>query len=56
MRVDYLRIVDADTLKDLADVRSGALMAAAAWVGATRLIDNVVIGDVRIENVKIEPR
>jgi len=43
VRVDYLRIVDPSSLEDVTDVRGGALVAVAAWVGATRLIDNVVI-------------
>jgi len=42
-RLDYLRIVDPDTLEDLADVENGALVAVAAWIGPARLIDNVVI-------------
>ena len=44
VRLDYLRIVDPSLLEDVADVRGGALIAIAAWVGTTRLIDNVVIG------------
>ncbi|HEX4007760.1 MAG TPA: pantoate--beta-alanine ligase [Acidobacteriaceae bacterium] len=43
VRLDYLRIVDPDTLQDLPDVRHGALVAVAAWVGPARLIDNVLI-------------
>jgi pantoate--beta-alanine ligase len=43
VRVDYFRVVDPDTLEDVADVRSGALVALAAFVGATRLIDNVLL-------------
>jgi pantoate--beta-alanine ligase len=42
VRVDYLRAVDQDTLEDVADVRDGALVAVAAFAGATRLIDNIV--------------
>ena len=43
VRVDYCRVVDADTLEDVADVRKGALVAVAALVGSTRLIDNMLI-------------
>jgi pantoate--beta-alanine ligase len=43
IRVDYLRIVDPETLEDVADVSAGALVAVAAVVGPARLIDNVVI-------------
>jgi pantoate--beta-alanine ligase len=42
-RLDYLKIVDPDTLEDVADVSAGALIAVAAWIGTTRLIDNVLI-------------
>lgn len=41
--VDYAEIVDAQNLQPLSDVRSGALVAIAAWVGATRLIDNLLL-------------
>lgn len=44
VRVDYCRVVDPDTLEDVANVRGGALAAVAAFVGTTRLIDNVLIG------------
>lgn len=43
VRVDYLRVVNPDTLEDLADVRDGALVAVAAFVGTTRLIDNLLL-------------
>lgn len=42
-RLDYLRIVDPDTLEDLRDVSKGALVAIAAWIGPARLIDNILI-------------
>lgn len=42
-RLDYLRIVNSETLEDVRDVRGGALVAVAAWVGSTRLIDNALI-------------
>ena len=41
--VDYCRIVDPDTLEDVAEVHSGALAAVAARVGTTRLIDNLLL-------------
>jgi pantoate--beta-alanine ligase len=41
--VDYCRIVDPDTLEDVPDVRHGALVAVAARVGNTRLIDNLLV-------------
>lgn len=42
-RLDYLKIVDPDTLEDVSDVTESALIAIAAWIGSTRLIDNVLI-------------
>jgi pantoate--beta-alanine ligase len=43
VRVDYCAIVDPETLEDVGDVRQGALVAVAAHVGSTRLIDNVLL-------------
>jgi pantoate--beta-alanine ligase len=42
-RLDYFEIVNNDTLEPVADVSRGALVAVAAYVGQTRLIDNVVL-------------
>jgi pantoate--beta-alanine ligase len=43
VRLDYFEIVDPDNLDPLSDVGNGALVAVAAFIGATRLIDNVVL-------------
>jgi pantoate--beta-alanine ligase len=43
-RLDYLGIVDPETLEPVGDLKRGALVAVAAWVGATRLIDNIALG------------
>jgi pantoate--beta-alanine ligase len=42
IRVDYLAIVDANTLLPVTSVETGTLVAVAAYVGSTRLIDNFV--------------
>ncbi len=42
-KLDYLEIVNPDTLEPVADVSGGALVAVAALVGSTRLIDNVLL-------------
>jgi pantoate--beta-alanine ligase len=42
-RLDYFAIVDRDTLEPVARVSAGTLVAIAAWVGKTRLIDNLAI-------------
>jgi len=41
--VDYAAIVDPDTLLPIADTSQGALLAVAAWIGTTRLIDNLLL-------------
>jgi pantoate--beta-alanine ligase len=42
-QLDYCRIVDPDTLEDIPNVGGGALVAVAARVGGTRLIDNLLL-------------
>lgn len=42
--VDYLEIVDPETLEALTHLDGSALVCAAVRVGRTRLIDNVLIG------------
>ncbi len=44
VRLDYFEIVDPDTLDPVDVVSRGALVAVAAFLGKTRLIDNVVLG------------
>jgi pantoate--beta-alanine ligase len=43
IRVDYVELVDWDTLLPVETATPGTLFAVAAWVGTTRLIDNTVI-------------
>ena len=43
VRVDYVEVVDWGTLQPVELARPGTLFAVAAWVGATRLIDNSVL-------------
>jgi pantoate--beta-alanine ligase len=43
VRVDYAAIVDPDTLLPVPDTTRGALIAIAAYIGSTRLIDNLLI-------------
>jgi pantoate--beta-alanine ligase len=47
-RIDYVTLADADALEpfgDEAEVGERALVAVAAFVGTTRLIDNVVVSE-----------
>ena len=43
VRVDYFEIVDPESLEPVEHIREPALVAVAAFVGSTRLIDNVVL-------------
>ena len=45
VRLDYFEIVDPDTLDSLEIVSRPALAAVAAYIGKTRLIDNLVLGN-----------
>ncbi len=43
LRIDYIALVDWTTLEPVETAVPGSLFAVAAWVGATRLIDNSII-------------
>ena len=43
VKLDYFEIVNSDTLEPVSNISRGALVAVAAYVGNTRLIDNVVL-------------
>jgi pantoate--beta-alanine ligase len=43
IRVDYVAVVDWDSLLPVEVAGAGTLFAVAAWVGATRLIDNTIL-------------
>lgn len=43
VRLDYLALVDPDTLEEVTELHRPAMLAVAAHVGATRLIDNVLL-------------
>jgi pantoate--beta-alanine ligase len=51
VRLDYAAIVDPSTLLPVEDTAQGALIAVAAWVGSTRLIDNILTENLPIENL-----
>jgi pantoate--beta-alanine ligase len=42
-KVDYITIADAETLQPVTDFARPARVFAAAWIGRTRLIDNVPV-------------
>ncbi|MHC4927603.1 MAG: pantoate--beta-alanine ligase [Planctomycetota bacterium] len=43
-KIEYVRIVDPDTLEQLEQIEDWALVLVAAYIGKTRLIDNLLIG------------
>ncbi len=45
VRLDYLEIVDPESLESLGEVKITALAVVAGFVGTTRLIDNVELGE-----------
>lgn len=47
VRLDYFEIVNPDTLEPVIDISNGALVAVAAYLGTTRLIDNLLLGAMR---------
>ncbi len=42
-RLDYAVLVDPDTLQSVDTIQGSARLAVAAWVGDTRLIDNILL-------------
>lgn len=43
-RIDYVNLVDAETLQSIDDVKPNSILALAVYFGKTRLIDNVRLG------------
>ena len=43
VRLDYFEIVDPETLEPVEEIARGTLVAVAAYVGTTRLIDNILL-------------
>ncbi|UCD15055.1 MAG: pantoate--beta-alanine ligase [Candidatus Omnitrophota bacterium] len=43
VKIEYIKIVDAQNLKELDKIRAPVLIALAVYIGKTRLIDNVII-------------
>jgi pantothenate synthetase len=48
VRLDYFEVVSPETLEAVTDISDGALVAVAAYVGNTRLIDNFVLVATRL--------
>jgi pantoate--beta-alanine ligase len=43
-KIDYISIAEPETLEELAEVESSALVSLAVRIGKTRLIDNIILG------------
>ncbi|RPI15352.1 MAG: 4-phosphopantoate--beta-alanine ligase, partial [Acidobacteriales bacterium] len=41
-RVEYLEVVDPDDMQPVAQITDAVRVAAAVWIGSTRLIDNML--------------
>jgi len=52
VRVDYVELIDTTTLDAVARASPQDALAVAAWVGRTRLIDNITIGGHDVEQVE----
>jgi pantoate--beta-alanine ligase len=53
VRLDYVAVVRSDTLEPVESIAAGDLIAVAAWVGETRLIDNLKVDCLTIENAQV---
>ncbi len=53
VRLDYFEIVNPETLDPVIEVTRGALVAVAAYVGTTRLIDNLLLAAVSRESLRV---
>jgi pantoate--beta-alanine ligase len=44
IRVEYFEVADAGSMQPVVRIEGAVCVAAAIWVGSTRLIDNIVVG------------
>lgn len=52
-RVDYARVLDADTLQPLPRLDREVLVAVAVFIGTTRLIDNILIAGCGVRSAEL---
>lgn len=43
VKIDYVSLVDSDSLQEKTEVNGTVVVALAVWIGNTRLIDNIVL-------------
>jgi len=51
VRIDYITVVDPDTLLPIEDITHGGMLAVAAYIGSTRLIDNVLLSTAEFDSL-----
>ena len=44
VEIDYISVVDPDSLRNVSEMASTAVLAGAVRVGSTRIIDNIIVG------------
>jgi len=44
-RIDYVSVADQDSLEELDEIDRPAVVSMAVWIGKTRLIDNITLGE-----------
>ena len=49
-RIDYIKVCDASTIKEIDQITQRAVLAVAVNIGKARLIDNVVLYPLTAEN------
>ena len=42
-KIDYVQLVDADSIEPIAEAKGRVLVAMAVYIGKTRLIDNFIM-------------
>ena len=42
-KIDYVEMVDADSIETIEEVKGRVLVAMAVYIGKTRLIDNFIV-------------
>ena len=47
-RIDYLALVDPETLREVETIKEEARLLLAVWVGNTRLLDNTLLSESRL--------
>ena len=47
LRVEYLEVVDASSMTPVPQIAGPVRIAAAAWLGSVRLIDNVLVDNIK---------